>query len=472
MGLNELMFTISNLSTFEKAIVFIIIIFMCYLTFKIVQTILYPENSSKRKKDRELIRVDKYIRDTVGINVMNIGLTCNALYESLSTSYVNFYYWITQFDNHVSRILGSIHIKDLKTTEYAENYDNLCKLSDKLHDLRIEYIGLILDNKMEPRSTSEIDRKFAEYEKMFEATRKRLKLYNFKHIKFEHIKKYTDMVYDISITASTDYSSVTAQFFDKVGTELFSIIDDKIDQEVGLINIGLIGADIVENIRSNVDLLAYTSHNLGEYLTKWLDYAERVRDHIESAIDDGKADILLQEGRKIYKNFIDVYDYKNYYEGFIMNANLNQFKIWMIISLFKDYLKNLKYSDSTDEIKNMSDMVRYGEKYGNKFVSSAESSESYFAPYTHIFNKRYMNDDDYIGIKLPNDIGFIKLQFNKKEFHEFINYEDGKFASKFMNSCDKDLKVFKDIHKYTILSYGCINVLDNIVEELLKDENK
>ena len=472
MGLNELMFTISNLSTFEKAIVFIIIIFMCYLTFKIVQTILYPKDSFKRKKDRELIRVDKYIRDTVCINIMNIGLSCNALYESLSTSYVNFYYWITQFDNHVSRILGSINIKDLKTTEYAENYDNLCKLSDKLHDLRIEYFDLILDNKMEPRVTSEIDKKFSEYEKMFETTRKRLKLYNFKHIKFEHIKKYTDMVYDISITALTDYSSVTAQFFDKVGTELFSIIDDKIDQEVGLINIGLIGADIVENIRSNVDLLAYTSHNLGEYLTKWLDYAERVRDHIESAIDDGKADILLQEGRKIYKNFIDVYDYKNYYEGFIMNANLNQFKIWMIISLFKDYLKNLKYSDSTDEIKNMSDMVRYGEKYGNKFVSSAESSESYFAPYTHIFNKRYMNDDDYIGIKLPNDIGFIKLQFNKKEFHEFINYEDGKFASKFMNSCDKDLKVFKDIHKYTILSYGCINVLDNIVEELLKDENK
>ena len=472
MGLNELMFTISNLSTFEKAIVFIIIIFMCYLTFKIVQTILYPKDSFKRKKDRELIRVDKYIRDTVCINIMNIGLSCNALYESLSTSYVNFYYWITQFDNHVSRILGSINIKDLKTTEYAENYDNLCKLSDKLHDLRIEYFDLILDNKMEPRVTSEIDKKFSEYEKMFETTRKRLKLYNFKHTKFEHIKKYTDMVYDISITALTDYSSVTAQFFDKVGTELFSIIDDKIDQEVGLINIGLIGADIVENIRSNVDLLAYTSHNLGEYLTKWLDYVERVRDHIELTVDDGKADILLQEGIKIYKNFIDVYDYKNYYEGFIMNANLNQFKIWMIISLFKDYLKNLKYSDSTDEIKNMSDMVRYGEKYGNKFVSSAESSESYFAPYTHIFNKRYMNDDDYIGIKLPNDIGFIKLQFNKKEFHEFINYEDGKFASKFMNSCDKDLKVFKDIHKYTILSYGCINVLDNIVEELLKDENK
>ena len=83
-----------------------------------------------------------------------------------------------------------------------------------------------------------------------------------------------------------------------------------------------------------------------------------------------------------------------------------------------------------------------------------------------------MNDDDYIGIKLPNDIGFIKLRFNKKEFHEFINYEDGKFASKFMNSCDKDLNVFKDIHKYTILSYGGIEVLDNIVEELLKDENK
>ena len=299
MGLNELMFTISNLSTFEKAIVFIIIIFMCYLTFKIVQTILYPKDSFKRKKDRELIRVDKYIRDTVCINIMNIGLSCNALYESLSTSYVNFYYWITQFDNHVSRILGSINIKDLKTTEYAENYDNLCKLSDKLHDLRIEYFDLILDNKMEPRVTSEIDKKFSEYEKMFETTRKRLKLYNFKHTKFEHIKKYTDMVYDISITALTDYSSVTAQFFDKVGTELFSIIDDKIDQEVGLINIGLIGADIVENIRSNVDLLAYTSHNLGEYLTKWLDYAERVRDHIESAIDDGKADILLQEGIKI-----------------------------------------------------------------------------------------------------------------------------------------------------------------------------
>ena len=476
MELNELMFAISNLSTFEKIIMLIIIIFMCYLVFKIVQDILHPGDSFKRKKDRELIRVDKYIRDTVCTNVINIGLTCNALYESLSTSYVNFYYWITQFDNYVNRILGSIQIKDLKTTEYAENYDNLCELSNRLHDLRIEYFDLLLDNKIEPRATSEIDKKFAEYEKTFEATRKRLKSYNFKHIKAKDIKKYTQMVYDISTTASTDYSSVTAQFFDKVATEIFSIIDNEIDYEVscqfGLIGIGLIGTNIVENIRSNVDLLAYTSNNLGEYLTKWLDYAERVRDHIEFTVDDGKADILLQEGIKIYKNFIDVGDYKHYYEGFIMSANLNQFKIWMIISLFKDYLKNLKYSDSTDEIKNMSDMVRYGEKYGNKFVSSAESSESYFAPYIHIFNKRYMNDDDYIGIKLPNDIGFIKLQFNKKEFHEFINYEDGKFASKFMNSCDKDLKVFKDIHKYTILSYGGIEVLDNIVEELLNDENK
>lgn len=466
MGLNELMFTFSNLSTLEKIIMLIILAFMIYLAIKIILALTYPEGS-RRKKDKELIKIDRYIRDTVCANIMNVGLASITLYESLSASYVNFYYWITQFDNYVSIILGSIQIKNLKTTEYAENYDNLCKLSNTLHDLRIEYFDLLLNNKIEPRATSTMDKKFEEYEKIFASTRKRPVLY-----KTKDIKKYTLMVYDVCETASSDYASTTVAFFNKVGTELFSIIDDKIDQEVGLINIGLIGADIVENIRSNVDLLAYTSHNLGEYLTKWLDYAERVRDHIESAIDDGKADILLQEGIKIYKNFIDVKDYKNYYEGFIMNANLNQFKIWMIISLFKDYLKNLKYSDSTDEIKNMSDMVRYGEKYGNKFVSSAESSESYFAPYTHIFNKRYMNDDDYIGIKLPNDIGFIKLRFNKKEFHEFINYEDGKFASKFMNSCDKDLNVFKDIHKYTILSYGGIEVLDNIVEELLKDENK
>ena len=466
MGLNELMFTFSNLSTLEKIIMLIILAFMIYLAIKIILALTYPEGS-RRKKDKELIKIDRYIRDTVCANIMNVGLASITLYESLSASYVNFYYWITQFDNYVSIILGSIQIKNLKTTEYAENYDNLCKLSNTLHDLRIEYFDLLLNNKIEPRATSTMDKKFEEYEKIFASTRKRPVLY-----KTKDIKKYTQMVYDVCETASSDYASTTVAFFDKVGTELFSIIDDKIDQEVGLINIGLIGADIVENIRSNVDLLAYTSNNLGEYLTKWLNYAERVRDHIESAIDDGKEDELLQEGKRMYKSFIEIDQYKRYYEGFVMAANLKQFEMWLLINLSRDYIKGLKYSDLSDQIKNISDMVKYGEKYGEEFIPSIESPISYFAPYNHIFGDQYISDDDSFGIRLPDDIGFIKFQFNKKEFHEFINYEGGKFASKFMNSCDKDLEVLNRIHNYTILSYGGIEVLDNIVEELLNDENK
>ena len=470
MGLNEIMFTISNLSTSEKVIFIIIILFMIYLAIKIIQSLVtYPINPETKRKNKRLRRLDRFVRDTVCCNVMNNGIMIVSLYKSLAVSYVTLYYWINQFDDYVNQLLCNVYIRNLKSIEYVESYDSLCDLSDKLHDLRRDYIDLMCDDRVEPKATAAMDRRLEDYYNTF--GRKQHKLFT-----TTDIKECTSKVWDICDTARGDYTIASSNIIERIANDVFSIIDGKIDDDIAsqfvLIEIVHIGSDMVDNVRENIDLVVHTSNKLSVYLNDWLNYETRVREHLESSIDDGKVEDLLEEGAKMQKTITSMEPLEIYCKGFIMKANVNQFRVWMVINLLKDYMKGLRYSDLEDQIRNMSEMVKYGDKYKEIFIPPIKDSKSYLTPYTHIFGDKYVKKEDCFGINLPDDIGKIQFNFNKKEFDEFVSFNNHNFMKLFVNSCKENLSMIIKIHDFARWSYVGLSVFETIVKELLTDENK